>query len=242
MDCGADQIAQGAQTQAQGATEQASSVEALSDKLRQLHLEAEQNVDNAAVVSENTRKMGAEMQKSNQEMTSLLGAIDNISQQSNEIVKIIKVIEDIAFQTNILALNAAVEVARAGAAGKGFAVVADEVRNLAAKSAEAAKNTTTLIQHSVEAVEQGRKIATGTAQILRGTTADAEENVEKVAVIAQSYQDITRELDQISQGISQIAGVIQSNSATAEESAAASEELSGQAQMLKGMIQGFQLP
>ena len=110
MDCGADQIAQGAQTQAQGATEQASSVEALSDKLRQLHLEAEQNVDNAAVVSENTRKMGAEMQKSNQEMTSLLGAIDNISQQSNEIVKIIKAIEDIAFQTNILALNAAVEV------------------------------------------------------------------------------------------------------------------------------------
>lgn len=242
VDSGANQIAQGAQNQAQGATEQASEVENLSDKIKQMHVDSQKNMENALAISENTQKMGGEIQKSNVEMGNLMLAIDHIAQESSEIVKIIKTIEDIAFQTNILALNAAVEAARAGAAGKGFAVVADEVRNLAAKSAEAAKNTTVLIQRSVQAVEAGRKIAVGTADILQGTASDTQEIVQRVAQIADSYQEITQQLDQVDQGMVQIATVVQSNSATAEESAAASEELSGQADMLKQMIEGFKLP
>lgn len=242
VDCGANQIAQGAQTQAQGATEQTSAVESLSTKIQQLHSDAQLNMDNASAISDNTQKMGEEIQNSNVEMGNLMTAIDKIARESGEIVKIIKTIEDIAFQTNILALNAAVEAARAGSAGKGFAVVADEVRNLAAKSAEAAKNTTVLIQRSVEAVEEGRRIAVETADVLQGTTNGAREIVERVTRIAESYQQITNELDLVNQGMGQITSVVQSNSATAEESAAASEELSGQADMLKQMIEGFKLP
>lgn len=241
VDCGANQIAQGAQIQAQGATEQASAVESLSDKIQRLHTDAQENVENAAAISDNTKKMSEEIQNSNAEMGNLMEAIDKIARESGEIVKIIKTIEDIAFQTNILALNAAVEAARAGAAGKGFAVVADEVRNLAAKSAEAAKNTTELIQRSVEAVEEGREIAVATADVLQGTTGNTREIVERVAQIAESYQEIAKELDLVSQGMGQISSVVQSNSATAEESAAASEELSGQADMLKKMIEDFKL-
>lgn len=241
VDCGANQIAQGAQIQAQGATEQASAVESLSDKIQRLYTDAQENVENAAAISDNTKKMSEEIQSSNVEMGNLMEAIDKIARESGEIVKIIKTIEDIAFQTNILALNAAVEAARAGAAGKGFAVVADEVRNLAAKSAEAAKNTTELIQRSVEAVEEGREIAVGTANVLQGTTGNTREIVERVAQIAESYQQITKELDLVSQGMGQISSVVQSSSATAEESAAASEELSGQADMLKKMIEDFKL-
>lgn len=241
VDCDANQIAQTAETQAQGATEQAASIEQLSKKIQQLHENVQHNVSNASIIGDNTRKMGEEIQQSNQEMSTLLDAIDNISKESNEIVKIIKAIEDIAFQTNILALNAAVEAARAGAAGKGFAVVADEVRNLAAKSAEAAKDTTTLIQNSVEAVARGHEIATHSAQVLQGTAMNTHDIVNRVTEIADSYQDLTNQLDIIDQGINDIAGVVQQNSASAEESAASSRQLSNQADALKQMIREFKL-
>lgn len=241
VDNGAHQVALGAQSQAEGATEQASSVEELSAQIQELAKKADDHTETAMTVNQNLDRMGQQIQTSNTEMSHLLQAIDNISQRSHEIIHIIKTIEDIAFQTNILALNAAVEAARAGAAGKGFAVVADEVRNLAAKSAEAAQNTTNLIQGSVEAVEEGHSIAVTTAQALQSATAETDEIVSMVGTIANSYHNVSTQLDQLSIGIDQIASVVQTNSATAQESAATSEELSGQAHILKDLVAKFRL-
>lgn len=241
VEMNADQVSQGAQAQAHGAAEQASSVEELSANIQQLSHNADENVNHARKINQNLGTMGDEIQNSNVQMGNLLQAIGNIAEKSNEILKIIKAIEDIAFQTNILALNAAVEAARAGEAGKGFAVVADEVRNLAARSAEAAKNTNVLIQDSVNAVQDGYEFAEKTAKALDGATAETSDIVHMVAGMVQSYQDLTEQLNDLSSGVDQIANVVQTNSATAEESAAASQELAGQAELLKKMIAKFKL-
>lgn len=185
--------------------------------------------------------MGRRITESNRQMQDMIHAMDEISSSSKEIGKIIKTIEDIAFQTNILALNAAVEAARAGEAGKGFAVVADEVRSLASKSADASNSTSALIENSLRAVLNGTRIADDTAKNLSDVVSGVKD---VVATIGQISNDSTEQADaigQVTQGIDQVSSVVQTNSATAEESAAASEELSGQAQLLKKLISQFRL-
>lgn len=241
VDAGSDQVASGAQELSQGATEQASSTEELAATVNEINVHVHQSGEYAAEASSKTEEAGRLMQGCTEQMTEMLSAMDEISHSSEEIAKIIKTIEDIAFQTNILALNAAVEAARAGAAGKGFAVVADEVRNLAAKSAEASKNTAGLIEASVAAVGKGVKLANGTAEQLAAVSESAQVVMQMVAKITASAKEQAASIEQVTTGLDQISAVVQTNSATAEQSAAASEELSSQAAVLKDLVERFRL-
>jgi len=237
----AEQVSNGAQSLAQGATEQASSVEELFATVTELSSQIKDNAENAMAASDLSKEAGANIQELNEYMQQLIEAMDNISNISSEISRIIKLIDDIAFQTNILALNAAVEAARAGAAGKGFAVVADEVRNLAAKSAEAATNTTVLIERTVQAIEEGSKLADNTAQALNNAVQKTVVVDEKIQDIATATEQQSEAVEQITIGLDQISSVVQTNSATAEESAAASAELSHQAEQLRALTNEFKL-
>ena len=171
----------------------------------------------------------------------MMTAMDDITEKASQISKIVKAIEDIAFQTNILALNAAVEAARAGAAGKGFAVVADEVRSLAAKSAEASQSTAVLIGSTVESVSNGTKVLAETAETLNIVVEGSRSASELASRIAQAAASQASAVTQISQSIEQISGVVNTTSSTAEESAAASQELSGQATLLSNQLEHFRL-
>lgn len=241
VSAGSDQVSAGAQALSQGSTEQASSVEELAATINEISSQVQQTAQNADDARDETMQAGNAIAVCSEQMGEMITAMDNISNKSTEIGKIIKTIEDIAFQTNILALNAAVEAARAGAAGKGFAVVADEVRNLASKSAEASKNTAALIEGSIQAVQDGTQIANGTADSLSQVVKAAQAATEIVGKIAEAAKEQALSINQVTQGIDQISSVVQTNSATAEESAAASEELSGQAQMLKSLVGRFEL-
>ena len=236
-----EQVSDGAQALAQGATEQASSVEELSATIMEISDQVKNNAEHATDASSNVNHVSSEIEISNQHMAEMIIAMSKINDSSSLIGKIIKTIEDIAFQTNILALNAAVEAARAGAAGKGFAVVADEVRNLASKSAEAAKNTTSLIEDSIKQVENGTRIADETAKSLLRVVEGAKVVADTVEKISQASNCQSNAIIQVTQGIEQISNVVQTNSATAEESAAASEELSDQARTLKLLVEKFKL-
>lgn len=241
VDTGAGQVASGSQALAQGATEQASSVEELSDRISQISGQISKTSEYAQHADELGKKSETVVRKSQDEMKQMLQAIHDIAAASENIQKIIKVIDDIAFQTNILALNAAVEAARAGNAGKGFAVVADEVRNLAQKSADAAKNTTELIGNSLEHVQHGEKLASSTDEAFDQVAAQVTQILEMVNKIAEASRGQAVSAAQITQSVEQISSVVQMNSATSEESAAASEELSGQAGMMKNLLNRFKL-
>ena len=201
----------------------------------------EETADGALEVRKQTHETGEEVFLCNQKMQNLVEAMEKIQTSSEEIEKILKTIDDIAFQTNILALNAAVEAARAGSAGKGFAVVAEEVRNLAGKSAQAAQNTSDLIANSTVAVHMGTEIAQNTADVLMGVVNSIQSVVDAIDHIAIVSSEQSESVKQVSEGINQISVVVQSNSATAEEGAAASEQLSAEAAGLKELVDHFTL-
>ncbi len=238
---GSEQVSSGAQSLAQGATEQASSVEELSVSISEVSNQVKANAENAQKANEMSEDATRDITSINEQMQQLKDSMSEIDTKSKEINKIIKTIEDISFQTNILALNAAVEAAKAGTAGKGFAVVAEEVRNLAAKSAEAAKNTTVLIESSVAAIAKGVNYTDSTAENLTSAVDTVIATSEVIGKISQASNEQAAAISQITVGLDQISAVVQTNSATSEESAAASEELSSQANLLKQLLSGFKI-
>jgi len=241
VEMGAIQISDSGQALAQGTTEQASSIEVLTTSIEQVADKTKHNAIRANEANEGAIAVRKNAEIGNHQMKKMVAAMDEIDESANSISKIIKVIDDIAFQTNILALNAAVEAARAGQHGRGFAVVAQEVRSLAIRCSDAAKETTALIEGSIDKVEVGTRVADETASSLKEISSEIKKVTHLVGNIAQASSDQAAEIEQINQGIEQVSLVIQTNAATAEQSAAASEELSGQAQLLKQMVGTFEI-
>lgn len=238
---GSDQVSSASQMLAQATTEQASSLEELSATIDTISQQVTQNAEDSINATNYVKTVGDAANDSQDKMSRMMSAIDEINYKSSEIGKIIKTIDDIAFQTNILALNAAVEAARAGSAGKGFAVVADEVRNLANKSSEAAKNTTILIEDSVKAVQNGTHIAKETGEVLSEVIEGVNKTVELIAGISEASNSQAQAIEQAIEGLEQISSVVHTNSATAEESSASSEELYAQSETLQRLTSKFKI-
>jgi len=238
---GSQQVADGAQSLAQGATEQAATIQQLSSSVAEIARRTKENAETAEKTAHLSESIKGGAEKGSRQMDDMMNAVKDINEASQNISKIIKTIDDIAFQTNILALNAAVEAARAGSAGKGFAVVAEEVRNLASKSADAAKDTGVMIQSSMEKAELGSRIAEETAASLTEIVTGINESGQLVSEIARSSETQSISISQINDGIEQVAQVIQQNAATAQQSAAASEQMSAQSIVLSEQISRFKL-
>ena len=241
VSAGSKQVADGAQALAQGSTEQAASIDELSSSISEIAERTKTNAATAEKTSRLSETIKENAEKGSRQMDDMITAVGEINEASRNISKIIKTIDDIAFQTNILALNAAVEAARAGQHGKGFAVVAEEVRSLASKSAEAAKNTGDMIQSSIDKAEYGTHIAGETAASLKEIVSEINESNQLISEIARASEEQSLGIAQINIGIDQVAQVVQQNSATAQESAAASEEMSGQSTILQSLISHFKL-
>lgn len=238
---GSSQIADGAQSLASGSTEQAVTLQELSASIQDIADKTKENAERTHNATTLAEKIMHNAEKGSRQMEQMMTAVNEINQANQNISKVIKAIDDIAFQTNILALNASVEAARAGNAGKGFAVVADEVRNLAAKSANSANETGILIADSMEKAQLGTQIAGETARSLKEIVDGISESGKIIAEIEQASEEQTSAIGQINIAVSGVAQVVQQNSATAEESAAASEEMSGQADMLENLLTRFKL-
>ena len=238
---GANQVANSSMLLSQGATEQASAIEQLSSTVEEISKQTKYNATNANLAKNITEKAKVNAEESKKQMNEMLNAMSEINESSMNISKVIKVIEEIAFQTNILALNAAIEAARAGQYGKGFSVVAEEVRNLALRSSNAAKETTDMIEGSVKKVEVGSKIANRTSNALNNIVQDVSKAAKLVGDIALASNEQAIGADQVNRSINQITNVVQTTSSTSEETASASEELSGQAAILKEQVGNFKL-
>lgn len=232
----AGQIANSSQSLAQGSSEQASSLEEISASSEEINSMARKNSENSSAAAKVMTESQQKFIETNQSLDLMIGAMTDINTQSAKISKIIKVIDEIAFQTNILALNAAVEAARAGEAGKGFAVVADEVRNLAQRSAQAAKDTASLIEESILKSNDGKLKVDHVALAIRNITQDAVKAKTLVDSVSQGSQEQALGIDQISKAITQMEHVTQTAAANAEESAAAAEELTAQSEKLKDIV------
>lgn len=241
VSAGARQLSDGAQQLAQGSTEQSSTIEQLSNFVSEIAKKTKVNAEMAGNAAKLADSIKQNAEKGNRQMNEMMTAVNEINEASQSISKVISVIDSIAFQTNILALNAAVEAARAGQHGKGFAVVAEEVRSLAAKSADAARDTGGLIANSMEKAELGARIASDTAASLADIVTGINASNQLVNEIAHSSDEQAAGIAQINTGIDQMAQVIQQNSSTAEQSAAASEAMSGQADLLEELIAQFKL-
>ena len=241
VDNGVSQVSSASSTLSQGATDQASSIQELSATISLISEMIRSNAADSVEATERTSFAGTQVASANEMMNELVKAMDEISASSDETKKIIKTIEDIAFQTNILALNAAVEAARAGDAGKGFAVVADEVRNLAGKSAEAANNTTALIENTVAAIERGNSLVNDVAERMNSVSDAASAIAVINGKIAKASGEAADAIRQVTSGVDRISVVVQNNSATAEETAAASEQLSAQSNTCRDLVGQFTL-
>lgn len=238
---GSKQVSDGAQALAQGSTEQAASVEQLSSSIAEISEKTRSNSALADQASTLAAQIKGNAEKGSRQMDEMMTAVNDINEASQSISKVIKTIDDIAFQTNILALNAAVEAARAGQHGKGFAVVAEEVRSLAAKSADAAKDTGELIENSIEKATQGVHIAGETSASLSEIVEGINQSSQLIGEIAHSSEEQSQGISQINTGIDQVSHVVQQNSATAQQSAAASEQMSAQSDMLQQLISRFKI-
>ncbi len=238
---GSGQVSQASQDLSQGATESASSLEEISSSINQINGQSRQNADNATEANNLAREASSGAAQGNGHMVQLKEAMENISSSSDEIKKVVKVIDDIAFQINLLALNANVEAARAGKYGKGFAVVADEVRNLAVRSAEAVKETTAMVEESVKNIATGSEFTAKTAEQLEAIVSGSTKVAAFLEEIAAASKEQAQAIEQITDGLSQVDQITQANTASAEESASAAEELASQSNQLRTMIAQFKL-